>query len=204
MAGPKQTPTLVLASSSPRRRDLLADLGVPFCVVEPPLEEPSRPAPLGRPSHLAEALAYFKARSVAETLGEEWVLGADTIVAVDGEVLGKPIDIQDARAMLRKLSGSRHVVITGIALLGPEGRRVLASCATWVTMRPMTDEELQAYLDSGEWEGKAGAYAIQETADRFVTNVEGSFSNVVGLPVEAVAALTRGLPGRTHDEGERP
>ena len=91
--------------------------------------------------------------------------------------------------MLETLSGSRHAVITGVALLGPGPRRLIASDTTHVTMRRMTDDEIQAYLDSGEWQGKAGAYAIQETADRFVTSVEGSFTNVVGLPMELVRRM---------------
>ena len=91
--------------------------------------------------------------------------------------------------MLRRLSGTRHVVITGVALLGPNGYRRIASESTFVTMRAMSDEEIVGYLDSGEWQGKAGAYAIQETADRFVDRIEGSLSNVVGLPMERIERM---------------
>jgi len=183
---------LVLASSSPRRRQLLAEAGFRFDVVDPPIDEPSDLGPAVAAVKRAEALAYFKARSVADRVPQALVLGADTIVAAAGpgqEVLGKPLDASDAERMLRRLSGTRHMVITGVSLLGPGGYRRIASDVTFVTMRKMTEDELRQYVQSGEWEGKAGAYAIQETADRFVVNVEGSFSNVIGLPMELVARI---------------
>jgi septum formation protein len=182
-------PELVLASSSPRRRDLLQQAGLSFQVRCPRLDEPEWSMPLS-PSQQAEALAYFKARSVWQCDPESLVLGADTVVAGPDGLLGKPRDRQDARRMLETLSDSRHAVITGVALLGPGcGRRTIASDTTYVTMRKMSPQEVRDYLDSGEWEGKAGAYAIQETADRFVTRLEGSFSNVVGLPIELLQRM---------------
>jgi septum formation protein len=190
---------LVLASSSPRRKQLLDEAGLGYEVVPPPLAEPVHLGEGLPPARRAEALAYFKARAVADVRPEALVLGADTVVAVGGEVVGKPADAADARRILRLLSGTRQAVITGVALLGP-GRRSIASETTYVTMRDMGDDELEAYIASGEWEGKAGAYAIQETADRFVTKLEGSFSNVVGLPMELVSRLLR-LAGRR--EGQR-
>jgi len=111
------------------------------------------------------------------------------VVSANGEVLGKPADAADARRMLRALSDSRHAVITGVALLAPGRHRLIASSTTHVTMRPMTAGEIEDFIASGEWCGKAGAYAIQETGDRFITRVEGSFSNVVGLPMELVANM---------------
>lgn len=182
--------TLVLASSSPRRKDLLRAAGVAFEAADPPLAEPSDVGEGLSAARLAEALAYFKARSVAEQRDDSLVLGADTVVSVDGELLGKPADADDARRMLRMLSGTRQEVITGVALLGA-GKRCIASETTYVTMRAISADELEEYIASGEWCGKAGAYAIQETADRFVTDVEGSFSNVVGLPMELVTRLLR-------------
>jgi len=180
---------LILASSSPRRRQLLAEAGFDFQVLPPPVEEPSDlPAEL-TPARRAEVLARFKARSVAARSPEAHILGADTVVAVAGQVLGKPDGRQEARAMLRRLSGTRHEVITGVALLAPGGRERVASESTFVTMRRMGDEEIEQYLASGEWIGKAGAYAIQETADRFVEGIEGSYSNVVGLPIELVGRM---------------
>lgn len=180
---------LILASGSPRRLALLREAGHAFDVSPPPIAEPNEDLSSLSPAARAEALAYFKARSVAERQPCAWVLAADTIVALDGTVLGKPADVEDARRMLGMLSGTRQAVITGVALLGPCGRRLIASDTTYVTMRRFADDELEEYVHSGEWEGKAGAYAIQETADRFVTRVEGSFTNVVGLPMELVERM---------------
>ena len=178
----------VLASSSPRRRELLREAGYHFEIVEPPVEEP---ADLGLlcPREHAQAVAEFKACSVSAGRPDVAVLGADTVVAALGRILGKPADADEARWMLRTLSHNRHSVITGVVLLGPGGRQVVAAEKTFVTMRPMTEQEIDGYIASGEWCGKAGAYAIQETADRFITAVEGSFTNVVGLPMELTARL---------------
>ena len=181
---------LVLASSSPRRRELLADAGYQFEVVSPPMDEPDELIHKLPPAQQAESLSYFKARSVADLHPDGLVLGADTVVAVGGQVLGKPTDADDARRMLRTLSSTRHCVITGVTLLGPQRQRLIASEVTYVTMRPMSEQDIEDYIASGEWEGKAGAYAIQETAqDRFVLKVEGSYSNVVGLPMELVTRM---------------
>jgi len=185
----EETSRLVLASSSPRRRQLLTEAGVAFEVVAPPIAEPAELPDDLAPAPMAEALAYFKARTVADMRPGACVLGADTVVAAGGKVLGKAGDRLDAERMLRELSGSRHAVITGVALLLPDGQRQIASETTHVTMRAMSEEEIDGYLASGEWVDKAGAYAIQETADRFVVKVEGSFSNVVGLPIELVGRM---------------
>lgn len=196
-----QTSRLILASASPRRRQLLAEAGFDFDVVEPPVGEPEDlPAGL-TPTRRAEALAYFKARLVAERGAGGCVLGADTIVSLGGQVLGKAADCGEAGRMLSRLSGTRHAVITGVALVDQAVGRLIASETTYVTMRPMSDREIADYVHSGEWAGKAGAYAIQETADRFVAKLEGSFSNVVGLPIELVRRmldeLYRSAPGRS-------
>ena len=188
-----ETLRLILASASPRRRQLLAEAGFDFDVVVPPIPEPDRVSGKLTPPQQAEALAYFKARAVAQEHQEALVLAADTIVALRDEILGKPIDRDEARRMLRILGGTRHAVTTGVALLGPAGERLIASETTYVRMRRMTDRQLDAYIASGEWAGKAGAYAIQETADRFVETVEGSFTNVVGLPVKLVARMIKEL-----------
>ncbi len=150
------------------------------------------------PAECAEALAYFKAVAVHRLQPEQIVLGADTIVALRGRIYGKAVTPDAARDMLAALSGQRQEVITGLALLLPgeasglpsdHPRRFLASDVTHVTMRPMGPEEIEEYIASGEWIDKAGAYAIQETADRFVERVEGSLTNVVGLPVELLERL---------------
>jgi septum formation protein len=184
-------PRLILASASQRRASLLAEAGVRHEVVVPTISEPDEVMNRLPPTQQAEALAYFKARTIGFLHPDALVLGADTIVVREGTILGKPADRQDARRMLRGLSGTRHAVITGVALIAPGGRRLIASDVTHVTMRQISDKEIEAYLDSGEWIGKAGAYAIQETADRFVENIEGSFSNIVGLPMELLERMLK-------------
>ncbi len=193
---------VVLASASPRRRDLLHAAGVEFVVAPADIDETVRPGLT--PEEAARDLALQKAFAGAARWrgAPALVVGADTIVAVgDGaaaELLAKPEDAADAARMLGRLSGTRHRVVTGVAVVvtegqGPEGDRRLAPTRprataayerTWVTMRPLAPAEVAAYVASGEWRGKAGGYAIQETADRFVTRLEeGGFDNVVGLPV---------------------
>ena len=188
--------TIILASSSPRRRQLLTEAGYSFEVVDPPVSEPDDRRDEMLPSQQAEALAYFKARLVWRERPNRCVLAADTIVAAGGHVLGKPAGSDEARRMLQKLSDSRHCVITGVAILDTPDRRLIASDMTCIIMRRITGAEIDDYIASGEWEGKAGAYAIQETADRFVTAVEGSFTNVVGLPMELVEQMMSELRRR--------
>jgi septum formation protein len=179
---------IILASSSPRRRKLLEEAGYDFEVIVPTLGEDGLHTQ--DPKLLAESLAYAKARQVADRIEQDVVLGADTIVASGGEVIGKPADAADARAILRRLMGTTHQVITGICLINVRrGERLMTADVTHVTMRRMTDGELEAYIASGEGMGKAGAYAIQETGDRFVEKIDGSFTNVVGLPMEMLAEL---------------
>ena len=183
------TTSVVLASSSPRRQALLREAGIPFRAMTPPLHEPPATSPPLSPTGYAEALSYFKARTVADRCPPDaCVLGADTIVVLNGRIMGKAADADEARQMLRTLSQNPHQVITGVCLIRGR-RRLIASEATTVRMRPMTEEEIDAYVASGEWVDKAGAYAIQETADRFVVAVEGSFTNVVGLPIELVRRM---------------
>lgn len=177
-------PTLVLASASPRRRALLEEAGIGFVVVLPAVEEDA--VGRGDPHSVAMANARRKAAAVAGGA----VLAADTVVAVGDRLLGKPRDAAHARALLRTLSGTTHRVVTGVALKTPDGIRT-RSVETHVTMRTITDEEIAAYVSSGEAMGKAGAYAIQETADRFVVRLEGPYDNVVGLPVATVRELMR-------------
>lgn len=183
-------PTFVLASESPRRRQLLLDAGYRFKVIAPPLAEPPTIPTAVTPRQHAESVAYFKARAVMERYRPDLpVLAADTVVALDDHLFGKPADVADARRILTALSGTRHEVITGVALIDSCGCRLIASDVTHVRMRPMSDEELDAYLASGLWEGKAGAYGIQDRDDPVVECIEGSFSNVVGLPLEQLPSL---------------
>jgi septum formation protein len=197
MAGPKQ-PALVLASASPRRRDLLAQAGVSFEVLASHVDETlvGQPAP----AQAAEFLARLKALAVAEVLPKDrtcWVLGADTVVVLGPDehatLLGKPVDAPEAASMLRSLSGTRHRVITGVCVVSwPSGEVLVGHECTFVTMRTIQPNEVLAYVASGEWQDKAGGYAIQETADAFVQRLEGGgFDNVVGLPVKRVFEMLR-------------
>jgi septum formation protein len=184
---------LILASASPRRRELLAQLSVPFEVVPSSLPEPAdRPADV-KPAAWAEALAYFKARSVAEQYPGRWVLGADTVVACGETLLGKPRDRADARRMLSHQAGRVSDVITGVALLRSDAgkdERHIEHVLTRVWMRA-DPAVIEQYLATDDWTGKAGAYGIQTVGDRLVERIEGSFSNVVGLPTERLALLLR-------------
>jgi len=181
--------TLVLASSSPRRRALLDEAGIEYTPVDPPVDELHVTDANLTPSEHAQVLAYSKARSVADNRPDDVILAADTICELAGEILGKADSPGTARAMLGRLSGTNHRVITGVAICLPDGQRLIASEVTGIKMRRITPPQIEAYVNSGEWVGKAGAYAIQETADRYVESIEGSFSNVVGLPVELVRQL---------------
>jgi len=196
------TPKLILASASPRRHALLAEAQIAFETQHCTLEEPRTPPAGVAPAAWAQALAYFKARAVADTRSDADVLGADTIVACDGALLGKPDGLADARRMLETQAGRPADVITGVALLcvarGQVRRRWVVAAQTRVWMRDDRDLR-EAYLAGGEWEGKAGAYGIQDVGDALVERIEGSFSNVVGLPVALVRRL---LAGRARCAGD--
>jgi nucleoside triphosphate pyrophosphatase len=176
---------LVLASASPRRKALLEAAGVTCTVIPADIDE--TPEPGETPSQHVRRLARAKALEVARCEPHALILGADTVVVVDGHILGKPADEADARRMLRGLSGRVHQVYTGVALWH-EGHLRDAVDVTDVEMAAMTDEQIASYVASGEPADKAGAYAIQGLASRFVTRISGSYSNVVGLPVSLVCA----------------
>ena len=181
---------LYLASSSPRRVELLRSAGYRFEVKTPELVEPEPRSANQIAQHWAEALSYFKARSVAKDLNEGFVLAADTVVALDDDIIGKPADEQDARRILSTLVGTTHDVITGVTLLNVNsGERLIYHDTTSVEMKPMSEEVLEAYLVSGLWQGKAGAYGIQDRSDANVERLDGSHSNVVGLPLELVEQM---------------
>ncbi|SNY96493.1 Maf family protein [Halomonas sp. hl-4] len=188
----ESAPVLCLASASPRRRSLLASIGVsvqiqPCDIVEAPLtNEPAE--------RYVRRLAEAKAQA-ATPMTSLPTLGSDTAVVIDGQILGKPADEQHAAAMLRRLSGRQHEVLTGVAVIGPEG--VLTCCVeTRVTLRSISDAEIAAYWRTSEPRGKAGGYAIQGMAAVFVAGIEGSYSAVVGLPLFETACLLRrqGVP----------
>jgi septum formation protein len=174
---------LVLASASPRRQELLRNAGIPFEVQPADIEEVPRAGESAK--DLAERLAREKALAVAGQRPHDPVLGADTVVAVDGQLLGKPADAADAARMLRLLSGREHTVITGVCFV-VGGQVSVASEVTAVTMSEISDCEIDAYIATGEPMDKAGAYAIQGIASRWIPRIEGDYSNVVGLPVARV------------------
>jgi len=191
---------LILASASPRRRDLLRDAGIEFEVRPGQIVEEIQPGEL--PEEFARRAAREKATLVAAVSPHGGlVLGADTVVVVDGQTLGKPCDREDATRMLRLLSGRSHQVHTGICLVrAPHEIVALKHETTLVTFRELDEDEIRQYVESGEPWDKAGAYAIQGLASKFVTRISGCYSNVVGLPVALVYEVLKPL---MEEEGSR-
>jgi septum formation protein len=182
---------MLLASASPRRAQLLAAIGVAFEVVPADVDE--TPHAGETPDAYVERLAEAKAAHVAARHPGRLVLGADTTVTVDGEILGKAATAREAHAMLQRLAGRAHEVHTGVALVR-DGDSTVACATTRVWFDPMTSEDIEAYVASGEWHDKAGAYGIQGRISRVVARVEGSYTNVVGLPVALVWGLLMRYP----------
>ncbi|MGD0181843.1 MAG: Maf family protein [Terriglobales bacterium] len=190
---------LVLASASPRRQELLRNAGIAFVVK--PTDIPEVPRAAEAPRAFAERMAREKALTVFRQRPDDFVLGADTIVIVDAEILGKPRDAADAARMLRLLSGRRHQVTTGVCLVGPqprtENRQLEAgfedvrSETTIVAVAALSDDDIRSYISTSEPMDKAGAYAIQGRASRWIPHIEGDYFNVVGLPVSLVYKMLR-------------
>ena len=195
---------LVLASASPRRQELLRNAGISFAVQPADVDETPMPDESARAC--AERLAREKALTVAKERPQDVVLGADTIVVIEEAMLGKPIDAEGAARMLRMLSGRTHQVITGVCIVRPPAGKLararsgtartaadvkIASEITQVTMSEISEEEIRAYVATGEPMDKAGAYAIQGMASRWIPRIEGDYSNVVGLPVALVYRMLR-------------
>ncbi len=181
---------LILASASPRRRELLTQIAVPHTVVPAGIDETPRPGE--RPVDYVRRLAVEKARTVLAHHPEATVLAADTTVVLVGEMLNKPTDLADAERMLRALSGRTHHVHTGIAVASNTGERAHVE-TTAVTMTAVPEAELLAYLGTGDSLDKAGAYGIQGYAARWISRIEGDFFNVVGLPLAATVRLLRAI-----------
>jgi len=190
---------LVLASASPRRQELLRNAGIPFVVQTTDIREV--PQKGEAPRSFAERLAWEKALCVFRQRPDDVILGADTIVVIDAEILGKPRDGADTARMLRLLSGRTHQVITGVCLVGPllrtENRKPetgfedVRSETTLVAMDAVSDDDIRSYILTGEPMDKAGAYAIQGIASRWISRIEGDYFNVVGLPVSLVYKMLR-------------
>ncbi len=181
--------SLVLASASLRRQELLRAAGIEFQVH--PADIPEDQNPGERPREYARRLSREKAEKVATRFPGEFVLGADTIVMVGDEVLGKPENADDAERILRVLSGRRHLVTTAVTLIAPGKEPETRSLTTQVYFRPLAEDEIRAYVATGEPMDKAGAYAIQGGAALWVTRLEGDYSNVVGLPMPLVTEMLR-------------
>lgn len=177
---------IILASGSPRRKDFIKSLGLQFTVISPDVDETPKPNEL--PQDLVVRLAKLKAEHIAKMHPEAVVIAADTIVVLDGEILGKPKDRNDAKAMIKKLSGKTHEVLTGYTVqkdsISYQGLE-----KTLVTFANISDENIEGYVSSGECDDKSGSYAVQGLATMFVEKVSGSVSSVVGLPICQVRAL---------------
>ncbi len=186
---------LILASASPRRRELMGHLGLPFSVV--PAAGPETPPPGADAGETARALSEAKAREVAGTYPDAVVIGADTVVEIDGEILGKPRDEADAKRMLRLLSGREHRVYTGVTVIaGGEMESVWER--TRVFFRPMTEAEIASYTATGEPLDKAGAYGYQGRASLYVERIDGDYFNVVGLPLCRLGTMLEKLGVTLH------
>jgi len=184
------TPKIILASNSPRRRELLAQIGLSFIVAPADVDESVLPGE--SPEAYAARVALDKARTAAQRAMQGIIIAADTIVVADGSILGKPSGTADARRMLSMLSGNVHEVITGLAVLdAASGRSAVRTSVTRVWFRDLSDREIDAYVATGEPLDKAGAYGIQERGALFVERIEGCYSNVVGLPLSQLGEMLR-------------
>ncbi len=191
-------PALVLASASPRRRDLLAQIGlIPDAVRAAEIDE--TPLKNELPRDLAQRLANAKALAVAAAAGGDFVLAADTVVARGRRILPKTETEAEARACLTLLSGAAHRVYTAVVAVAPGGRSAARLVETRVRFKRLSPQDIAGYLASGEWRGKAGGYAVQGLAGRFVIALHGSYSAVVGLPLYETASLLEGLGYRPHN-----
>lgn len=182
------TRQIILASNSPRRKELLTGLGFQFDVIPPQVDEKALCDPSLAPAAYVLALAEAKGLSVAKTYPNSLVISADTVVVLDGQYLEKPLDKADAKAMLTKTQGTTHQVYTGIAVFY-QGKTCLEALATSVRMAAMTEDEIMAYVETDEPMDKAGSYAIQGIGGQFVEHIDGCYSNVVGLSLPLLKTL---------------
>lgn len=182
----------ILASSSPRRQELLASLSlIPDEIISPQVDE--TPLKGESPREYVKRVALLKARAVHSQVPKAYVLAADTIVEMGRKIILKAQNREEATLILKRLSGRRHRVYTGVCILSPEGKEAYKVVLTRLSFKRLTPDELEEYLASGEWEGKAGAYAIQGQASKFVKFISGSYTNVMGLPLYETNCLLKGL-----------
>lgn len=188
---PGKTAQLILASASPRRHELLTQIGVEVIVQSVDIDETQKTDETV--SDYVQRLAMEKAQSGFDTINNQRklpVLGSDTIVEINGNILGKPKDRQHAKTILQQLSGQKHAVLTSVAIV-MEGTSLLATSSSQVVFKTLTEQEIEDYLATGEADDKAGAYAIQGVAAQFITNINGSFSGVMGLPLYETTQLLK-------------
>lgn len=186
--------SIILASASPRRKQLLSEAGYTFTSITPNVNESAFPAEGYKACEYAKKLALAKAKSVAEKHPDCLVIGADTVVDFDGEIIGKPADAREAEQITKKLFSKPHKVITGLAIVRlTDSIEIVESDITIVYPKKLTAEQIDDHIKSESWRDKAGAYAIQETGDEFVEKIEGSLTNVMGLPMELLQKLLKNL-----------
>jgi septum formation protein len=187
---------IILASASPRRRQLLTEAGYNFKVVPSDLDESKIPVEGYDAFRYAKALALAKAEKVSEKFPDYIVIGADTVVDFEGQIIGKATDSHQAEMITRKLFSAPHKVITGLAIVRLSDNTELIDCdVTVVYPKKLTDEQIAEHIRAGSWRDKAGAYAIRETGDEFVERIDGSLTNVMGLPMELLRRMLKTLVG---------
>lgn len=184
---------IILASGSLRRHEYFRLLGLPFSIVKS--HAPEDPVPDLEPNKQAEAIARRKVETVIETMrgrNPPWIFSADTVIVIDGEILGKPADRSDAERMLKRLSGREHTVVTGFALYNGKKRAIDSRTnESLVRFAALSEEEIEAYLATGEWQGVAGSYRIQGIGGCFISEIRGSYSSIVGLPLHDFYVMLR-------------
>ncbi|HIJ53423.1 MAG TPA: septum formation protein Maf [Planctomycetes bacterium] len=187
---------IILASASPRRRQLLAEAGYKFTCVRPDIDESAFASEGISPRECAERLALAKAKTVAEKFPNCLVIGADTVADFQGQIIGKPADAKEAEEITRKLFSGPHKVITAVAIVRiSDGTEIVESVTTTVYPKKLTESQIAEHIKGGSWRDKAGAYAIQEGGDEFIERIEGSLTNVMGLPMELLRTVLAGLKG---------
>jgi septum formation protein len=186
--------SFILASASPRRKHLLTEAGYKFSVIRPDIDESAFPTEGVNACEYAKKLALAKAKNIAEYHPDRIVIAADTIADFEGQIIGKPTDKKDAEQITQKLFSRPHKVITGIAIVRlRDGIEINQSDTTTVYPKKLTNEQIAEHIKSGTWRDKAGAYAIQENGDEFIERIEGSLTNVMGLPMELLEELLKRL-----------
>jgi len=183
---------IILASASPWRKQLLAEGGYEFTVFPAEIDESAFLSKGGTPCEYAEMLALAKAKNVAEKFPDCVVIGADTVVDFKGQIVGKPADAKEAEQIIRELFSAPHKVITAVAIVRlNDGTEIVRTDTATVYPKKMSDEQIAEHIRSGSWQDKAGAYAIQEDGDAFIERIEGSLTNVMGLPMELLGGVLR-------------